>query len=178
MTLQAPAPPPVDGADALPRHTTPTWEMELLVSGATTVGLLQLPALLDRTLFRLMNSAAPDYAELLKILWVYSKTALITLILTFIVHLCLRGYWVALVGMNSVYPGGVRWDRLRMGPIARRSSAAGPGMDAAIEIADNRATRVFGTGVGLAMFMMLLAVIMAIIVITSLLAHWTLPGGG
>ena len=29
--------------DAIPAKTTPTWEMELLLSGATVFGLLQLP---------------------------------------------------------------------------------------------------------------------------------------
>src|SRR6185369_1584519 len=122
---------------------------------------LQLPPLLDRAFFRVMNGAVLDFADLLKYLWIYSKVALITLILTFIAHLFLRGYWVALVGMNSVYPGGVRWDRLRMGPIARKTTAAGLGMDTAIELADNRATRVFGTGFGLALLMLVPAFIMA-----------------
>ncbi len=153
----------VDLADAIPRHTTPTWEMELLVSGATTFGLLQLPSLLDRSFFHLINGAAYDYAELLKPLWIYSKVALVTLILTFLAHLCLRGYWVALVGMNSVYPGGVRWDKLRLGPLARRvAESAAPDAAAEIEIADNRATRVFGTGVGVAMLLLIPIMMVAI----------------
>lgn len=153
----------VDSPNAIPRHTTPTWEMELLVSGATTLGLLQLPSLLDRALFHLINGAASDYAQLLKPLWIYSKVALVTLILTFLAHLCLRGYWVALVGMNSVYPGQVRWERLRMGPLARRAAeATASSADVAIEIADNRATRVFGTGFGVAMLMLVPIVIVAL----------------
>jgi hypothetical protein len=151
-----------DGRDPLPTHTTPTWEMELLVSGATTFGLLQLPPVLDRVFFRLINGAAYDQAKLLQALWIYSKTALITLILTFLIHLCLRGYWVALVGMDSVYPGGVRWGNLRMGPIARRVSEDGaPSMAAAIESADNRASRVFGTGFGFAMLMLMPVIVVA-----------------
>ncbi|CAN5250166.1 hypothetical protein BH11PSE14_BH11PSE14_13060 [soil metagenome] len=154
---------PVDSADAIPRHTTPTWEMELLVSGATTFGLLQLPSLLDRSFFHLINGVAFDYAELLKPMWIYSKVALVTLILTFLAHLCLRGYWVALVGMNSVYPGGVRWDKLRLGPLARRvAESAAPDAAAAIEFADNRATRVFGTGVGVAMLMLIPIMMVAV----------------
>ena len=42
-------------ASELPKDTTPTWEMELLVSGATIVGLLQLPELLARAHFRTLN---------------------------------------------------------------------------------------------------------------------------
>jgi hypothetical protein len=140
----------------LPADTTPTWEMELLVSGATTFGLLQLPSLLDHAYFFVASRAGENLATLALTIWIYSKVSLITLLVTFIVHLCLRGYWVALVGMNSIYPGGVRWENLRMGPIARKiSERSAPTMSQAIELADNRATRVFGTGFGLAMVMLL-----------------------
>ena len=43
------SPDPQQGAatpDALPARTTPTWEMEMLLSGATVFGLLQLPDVL------------------------------------------------------------------------------------------------------------------------------------
>jgi hypothetical protein len=39
-----------DGEIRLPPKTTPTWEVELLVSGATVFGLAQLPPLADRVL--------------------------------------------------------------------------------------------------------------------------------
>ena len=139
--------------DQLPAKTTPTWEMELLVSGATIVGLLQLPDLMDRLYFRTANLSPQDYLSVLSGLWMYSKVTVTTLVLTFLVHLCLRGYWVALVGMASVYPGGVHWDRLGLGPLAREHFAAKGSIDDAIERADNRATRVFGVGVAVAMLM-------------------------
>lgn len=145
--MEEPAPPP----ETVPAHTTPTWEMELLVSGATIFGLLQLPQLIDHAYFRVMNLSPQDYADLMMPLWVYSKVATISLVVTFVAHLCLRGYWVALVGMDSVYPGGIRWDRLGRG----RPPAPGeaPSMASIIEHADNRATRVFATGFGFAMLM-------------------------
>jgi hypothetical protein len=93
--------------EQLPAKTTPTWEMELLVSGATIVGLLQLPDLLDRLYFRVINLSPQAYYAVLTPLWVYTKVTVATLVLTFLTHICLRGYWVALVGMASVYPGGI-----------------------------------------------------------------------
>ncbi len=153
--------------DGLPDRTTPTWEMELLVSGATIFGLLQLPELLDRSYFRVLNISPEDYQGLLMPLWMYSKFAVVTLVLTFVAHLCLRGYWVALVGMDSVYPGGIRWDRLETGPLARAiSKLRAPGMESIIERADNRATRVFGIGFGFAMVMLL--PIMAVLIALAL----------
>src|SRR5690606_14228449 len=44
---ESPIPMPT-GRDPLPRRTTPTWEMELLISGATVFSLMQAPDLLDR----------------------------------------------------------------------------------------------------------------------------------
>ena len=139
-------------SNRLPARTTPTWEMELLVSGAAVFGLLQLLQLLDLGYFRAMNLSPQAYAMVLPTLWLYCKVGVIILLLTFLAHLWMRGYWVALVGLNSVYPGGIRWERMSLGPLTRAHVARNPGepMDEAIESADNRATRVFGVGFGFA----------------------------
>lgn len=136
---------------AIPRGTTPTWEMELLLSGATVFGLVQLPRELDALFFDASNRLAEEAATILMLLWVYAQASLLTVILTFVAHLLLRGYWIALVGLGSVYPAGIRWDRLRIGPHLRAiNEAAAPSQAGRVEAADNRATRVFGVGMGLA----------------------------
>lgn len=36
------------------------------------------------------------------------------------VHIAIRGYWVALIGLKTTFPGGVRWERLlSTGPVSR-----------------------------------------------------------
>jgi hypothetical protein len=158
-----------DGRDALPTHTTPTWEMELLVSGATIFGLLQVPHLLDSMYFKLVNLSPQAYAAWLMPLFLYAKVAVVTLVLTFLAHLCLRGYWVALVGMDSVYPGGILWDRMRLGPISRaRFEAMTGSMASVIERADNRATRVFGIGFGFASLMVMLTALLVVSLLAAL----------
>jgi hypothetical protein len=116
--------------------------------------------------------SAPGIDNLFLYLWVYAKASLFILIGTFVLHLCLRGYWVALVGMNSLYPDGILWERLRLGPhareIARRHHAAMPDK---IEAADNRATRVFGVGFGLAMLMLVPLALVLVALAASLLAE-------
>ena len=148
---------PDDAApNTLSPRTTPTWELELLVFGATIFGLLQLPELLDHAYARALNLSPRDYVGMVSPLWMYAKFALITLLVTFIVHLCLRGYWVALVGLDSVYPGGIRWDRVEPTPLAAASARRqDPSMPGLIERADNRASRVFGVGFGFAMIMLM-----------------------
>src|SRR5947209_5596517 len=102
----------------VPARTTPTWEMELLVSGATVFGLLPLPGKLDALFYEQHGRALSTLVQsLMMALWIYARIAVMTLVGTFILHLALRGFWVALVGLDSVYPRGVQPERLRGGPI-------------------------------------------------------------
>ena len=136
---------------ALPRNTTPTWEVELLISGVAVFAMLQLPGLLDDALFALQPRLDAGWGEPLRIVYVYLKAAAVLLALTFSAHLLLRAHWIAAVGMHSIYPDGVRWDRLRIGPVQRAVEQARAGDHAAlIERADNRATTVFAAGVMMA----------------------------
>ena len=136
-----------ESADKLPRHTTPTWEVELLISGVAVFAMLQLPGWLnDRLLFLLPRFDAGWRAPLFPV-FSYATSAAVILAATFALHLLLRAYWIALVGMHSVYPDGIRWDRLRMGPIEREQTQRRDGDFAAlIERADNRASIVFAAG--------------------------------
>lgn len=114
----AAAPAAARAPDEVPRDTTPTWELELLVSGAVLFGLVQLTGTLDAWL-----AARAPHTGLIGTFVViggavFGKVALLALIGCFVVHLALRAYWVALVGAHSVYPHGPRWERLRQyGPI-------------------------------------------------------------
>jgi hypothetical protein len=137
--------------DALPPHTTPTWEVELLISGVAVFAMLQLPGLLDDAIFAWRPRFNHDWSTVVFLLYVYSKGAAVLLAATFVIHLLLRARWIALVGLHSIHPGGIDWERLRAGRIAREVESARMGsMDDMIERADNRATTVFATGVMLA----------------------------
>ncbi len=138
------------GRDPLPGRTTPTWEMELLISGATVFSLLQAPGLMDQAYYSITPGLSSNYRALATLPYLYLMTACLALIATFLAHRCVRGYWVALVGLGSVYPRGVDWQRLRWGPafvaaLRRRT----PPLPDTIEHYDNRASQVFGFGVGL-----------------------------
>jgi hypothetical protein len=90
-----------------------------------------------------------------------------------VLHLFLRGYWVALVGLHSVYPDGIRWERLKLGPrYDEASRAAVGGIPDRIEIADNRATRVFAVGFGLAMAMLIPIAVVALLLAVTYCAEW------
>lgn len=142
---------PARDPDQLPRHTTPTWEVELLISGVAVFAMLQLPDWLDNKMFALTPRLDADLTSMVLPLYVYLKSAALILAVTFALHLMLRAHWIALVGMHSVYPDGVLWEKLRMGPLQRDMEARRHGSAAqSIERADNRATIVFAIGVMLA----------------------------
>jgi hypothetical protein len=143
--------------DRLPQHTTPTWEVELLISGVAVFAMLQLPGWLSDKFLFLRPRFDDSWSGALGILFAYLVAAAVILAATFALHLLMRAYWLALVGMHSVYPDGIRWERLRMGPIERGVMQRRDGDFAAmVERADNRASVVFATGVALAVFLLIL----------------------
>lgn len=150
------------GGGGLPKHTTPTWEVELLISGVAVFAMLQLPGLLDDAVFAVRPRFA-DWAGIVDVIYIYSKSAAVMLAATFVLHLVLRARWIALVGMHSIYPDGILWDRLRLGPYTRRAEEKRIGaVSDAIERADNRATTVFAIGVSLALLLVMLTLSVAL----------------
>lgn len=150
-----PAPSAASATDALPPHTTPTWEVELLISGVAAFAMVQLPGWLDDAVFALRPRFDATWSGTLMLLYIYAKMAAVILASTFVLHLLLRARWIALVGVLSVHPDGIRWERLRIGPVAREIEQARLGsVPDAIERADNLATTVFAVGVSLAVLLL------------------------
>ncbi len=138
-------------SDALPKRTTPTWEVELLISGVAVFAMLQLPGWLDGAIFAMLPRVDRGMGSALMTMHVYLKSAALILATTFSIHLLLRAQWIALVGAYSVFPDGVRWSALRMGPIRKEVERRNEKAPAeATEAADNRATIVFALGVAMA----------------------------
>ena len=156
--------------DALPRHTTPTWEVELLISGVAVFAMLQLPGWLDDRWFALGPRLDTSWLKPLMFIYIYCKSGALLLAVTFVLHLLLRARWIALVGMHSVYPAGIDWNRLPMGPVQREVEQRRYGnAEATIERADNGATIVFAIGV---MMASLLLVISVVLLAVYAAAHW------
>ena len=97
-----------------------TWELELLISGAVVVALLQLPGMLDTAWARFSNQASRDLHLLGWYVYFPLKMALSPAIGIFLVHVLIRGMWVGLVGLNAVFPDGPKVEKLDFGPIQER----------------------------------------------------------
>jgi hypothetical protein len=48
-----------------------------------------------------------------------AKLALTPMVLILILHILLRGLWVGMVGINALFPDGIRWHKLDIGPLQR-----------------------------------------------------------
>lgn len=133
-------------------RTAPTWEVELLISGVAIFAMLQLPGWLDDAMFALEPRLGEEWRLIAVLAYFYSKSAAIVLACTFALHLLLRAQWIALMGVHSVFPRGIHFDDVRMGPIQREIENRQPDdPEATIERADNRASVVFAIGVSVAL---------------------------
>jgi hypothetical protein len=121
-----------------------TWELELLLSGALTFALIQAPGPLDRAWARLDPFLADSIAPNAFLLYYYLKVILLTLIAAFGVHLATRTFWVAMVGLDSVFPGGVKWGKLEKGVISKAFYRARmPSVKRLVQVADSVSSVIF-----------------------------------
>lgn len=154
---------PIEETRQLSRRTTPTWEVELLISGVAVFAMLQLPGWLDDGLFALMPRLDEQWRMVLLPIYFYAKSAAVILAITFALHLFLRAMWIALVGIHSVFPQGVDFNRLKMGPIQREvEETAYQPTEVLIERADNRASVVFAFGVTIASIIVAIVIALAL----------------
>jgi hypothetical protein len=138
-------------AEALPTRTTPTWEMEILLSGATVFALFQAYAELNEAVFWLLDRLPHELAGILSPIGLYVQGGVLGLALGFLAHLLLRAAWVSLVGLRSVDPEGRLRHNENLGPAQR--ALLGEALDALplrIAALDDPATPAFAAALGIA----------------------------
>lgn len=113
-------PPDPDRAWARRLHEL-TGEVELIISGGMLLALAQAPEHLDAWWDSLRPHLTNPYYTVVFVGWYYLKLMVYTLVGAFGVHIFARAYWVGLLGLDSVFPHGIRWERIRYGPIAKRT---------------------------------------------------------
>ena len=161
----------------IPRRTTPTWEMELLLSGALVFSLLQLPTLIDTLQMRLLPMFSFGVSTATLIVGLYLRAGLLALCFAFIAHLAVRAYWVALIGINSVFPGKPDWSKSWNSPIGKRvASQTWIPLEERIEAADNVASVIFALGIACVVMMLSLSVVISVMIAFGM-ALTALSGG-
>ena len=155
-----------------------TGEVELIISAAVLFGLFQAPSVLDRWFDTLQFRLTGTYFTATFVVWYYTKLIVYTLIGSFSVHLLTRAYWIGILGLDSAFPQGIRWDQLRYGRLTR---AAYQERLSSIPTLARRADRVGSTIFAVAFWVVLLfaiSVVVAAVVggVTLALARWVIPG--
>jgi hypothetical protein len=170
----APQAPPSTLGQTPHEPTVRPWELELLISGALVFSMVQLPGQLDAWYTGVRPRLDTGWLMAAVMGWFYVKMALYALVGGFILHLAVRGYWVGVIGIEAVFPGGIRWERMRTGPIMRQVAVARtPSLQSLIDRADRLASMIFGGAFGLAlMFVYSLAVGGAMVLGAVGLSRW------
>ena len=128
------------------------WELELLISGALVFSMMQLPGEVDRWFDHLAPGLDGGAAMAARLAWLYVKVALYAVTGGFVLHLAIRAYWVGVIGLEAVFPGGIAWEKTRSGPIMREvQRRSTPPLQSLIDGADRLASLVFATGFIVAM---------------------------
>lgn len=107
-----------DAARAQRMHER-TGEIELLISGALVFGLFQIPGFLTEVVGGLTPRLSEGAFLTVYMLSFYVRMIVLTLLVSFLLHLVTRAYWVGLIGLDSVFPDGIHWDRIKYGPLAK-----------------------------------------------------------
>lgn len=132
-------------SEAMDRLRDRTDELELIISSLTIFALFSMPGwLFDRI--------ADSYTHLSTSLVIAGTVGTTLLAGTcyglaacFVVHLMARAYWVGLIGLRTVFPDGINWNKIPwLGPLSRQYYRDTlPDLDTVIRNTDRLASSLF-----------------------------------
>ncbi|MFP5245960.1 MAG: hypothetical protein ACLGH0_04640, partial [Thermoanaerobaculia bacterium] len=97
-----------------------TRELELLISAALVFALLQLPDALDDWWYHTTVHLGGSAFGTVFVIFYVGKLVSYGLIVAIGAHFLLRGFWVAVMSLRSVYPDGVHREKLDQGEVFRK----------------------------------------------------------
>ena len=93
-----------------------SWEPELLISGVAIYLTLSLPEFLrwlyDFYIYNFVLDPENKVIPLTNLIYALLNSIAYLLSITFVIHFALRAFWVGLVGLHSVYPDGILYDKI------------------------------------------------------------------
>jgi len=166
----------------IPQQSTPTWQMELLLSGGLIIACFELLGYLDASSSDWLSPLYHAQRMLILVVYIYAYAALLASSITFTCHLILRSLWVAIIGAQSVYSGGIKWENfIASERSARMAQDRLKNPAALVESLDNSSPVVFALGMlivaTLFFSLAMMVVVFALIAVFkfSVLAHWSEP---
>jgi len=157
---------------------TRTFEAELLISGAVVFGLFQARPVLSRFFDEMLVRLDGPLRAVVLLGQTYIMLVVYALLGAFLLHLILRAFWIGLVGLESVYPGGVQWDRVKAGPffIENSRKTLGPLSDF-IDRVDDLCSLIFSFGFMMVIVFIYSTALVLVSAVAGFLASRLLFGG-
>ncbi len=162
--------------------TNQSWNLELAISGVAIYAIIQWPDLLDSAFSYIQYNyltASDDFVGRLPVM-AYSmfKAAAYVLFAAFLGNFIFRAFWVGLVGLQAVFPGGIRYDSLPMSTgytQKRMAEELGP-LDRYILWLDKRSNILFALAFQVALLMFIAAVLYTLALCMYVFLRPLLPG--
>ena len=107
----AAAPPSSQLPEWLQQLATESWQVELLISGFAIVGTAQLSDFLEPLAAYALFTFRADVIGFIFYAHIYLLLGFALLPAIFAAHFAVRAFWVGVVGLASVYPGGIGPER-------------------------------------------------------------------
>ncbi len=94
---------------------TESWQPELLISGLAIVASIQFSSYIEDLLEYLLFNFDHTSATFGSVLIIYLDIASYAITLNFSIHFVIRVFWIGVLGLMSVYPEGIRFEKYPYG---------------------------------------------------------------
>lgn len=151
-----------------------TDELELLVSGLLAFALLSAPGHVFDAWAASEVHVEGMLTQALRFGFQVCSGLSYSLAFAFLIHLAVRAYWIALIGLKATFPDGIRWNRIPMtGELTQDYYRARIGsLDGTIDRADRVASMLFAMAVLMALTLVWVGVLaVAMILLSSATSH-------
>lgn len=141
-----------------------SWQAELIISGLAIYGSLKIPEIIFGLIDFLISHLSLEQYYLgywLSYLLILGASLLTTI---FIIHFILRGYWIGLIGLNSVFPDGYKLeDGYYSAAFMKEMTKDLPSIKTTIGEIDNKCSTLFASACSGVMVYFSFAIVLAVL---------------
>lgn len=153
-----------------------SWQAELIVSGLAIFGSLQLPEILHNLVDFCLYNLSEEYMNIVFYLFIYPYYAAVLLIISFIVHLILRGLWIGMLGLASVFPNGINMKQEFFSQdYMEKFMKKYPDVNQFNKQLDNLCSSIFASTAAMSMVMVMISVSIFLILLLATMVNWLIP---
>lgn len=152
-----------------------SWQAELIISGAAIFGCLLLPDLLVDIEAYILNTVNRESILMWYFIMLFANLLAYTLIITFILHFCMRALWIGMVSFNSAYPDGFKPNETYSKDYQGKLQEEFGDINGYISRLDRSCSTIFGSGFSIALLAFGYIIVMVGLGVIMYLASSYLP---